>query len=294
MHIKFIDNVTDNFISRGWVGFIGGLMDEYTGKCINDEKTMDARIADEDSHFEYLKSSLDHVCSEIAKRFSFYLPNGEPRTAAIIDILASSPRIEQIVRKLQQQHRPNIDAVYLENHKLAVGILVERLRNFLAKRGFEILVLTGAESNHGTTDVLIVPTRYGVNLQHNGKKIVIEVKTGKSLSYSQLFRYFFDVSITSMILWRIKKRQVAVLRRKRLQLMLQAYMEMCILRGKRVLSFRTREHQNFAMPKNFTLSSKKLENTVNDFAEGLMETLPVVLDTVLGEIRSTHTAQRNE
>ena len=243
-------------------------------------------LADEDSHFKYLKSSLDHVCSEIAKQFNFCLPNGEPRTAAIIDILASSPRIGRIVEKFQQQHRPNIDAVYLENHRLAVGILVERLQSFLAKRGYKVLVLTEAKLKHGTTDVLIAPTRYGVNLQHNRKKIVIEVKTGKSLSYAQLFRYLLHVSNATMILWRIKKRQVAVLRRKSLQPMLQAFMEMCILRGKRVLAAGTLKYQNSATPKNFTLSSREFEKTVNDFAEGLMKTLPVVLETVLWEIRS--------
>ena len=247
--------------------------------------------ADKDSHFEYLKSSLDHVCSEIAKRFNFCLPNGEPRTAAIIDILASSPRIGRIVEKLQQQHRPNIDAVYLENHRLAVGILVEQLQSFLTKNGYRVLVLTEAKLKHGTTDVLIAPTRYGVNLQHNEKKIVIEVKTGKSLSYSQLFRYLLHVSNATMILWRIKKRQVAVLRRKNLEPTLQAFMEMCILRGKRVLTAKTVKCQNSAASKNFTLSSKEFEDTFNDFAEALMKTLPIVLKTVLREIGSNDNCQ---
>lgn len=240
----------------------------------------------EDSHFKYLRSSLDHICSEIAKRFNVYLPNGEPSIAAIIDILASSPRIRHIVEKLQQQHRTNIDAVYLENHRLAVGILIEQLQSFLAERGYNVSILTEEKSKYGTIDVLITPTRYGVNLQHHGKKIIVEVKTGKSLSYSQLFRYLFDVSNATMILWRIEKRQVAVLHRKSLQPMIQAFMEMCILRGKRVLAAKRIKRQNSAALKNFTLSSRGFENTVNNFAEGLMETLPVVLETMLQEIKS--------
>ena len=247
--------------------------------------------ADKDSHFKYLKSSLDHVCSEIAKRFNFCLPNGEPRTAAIIDILASSPCIGCIVEKLKQRHRPNIDSVYLENHKLAVGILVERLQSFLAERGYKVSVLPEAKLEHGTTDVLIAPTRYGVNLQHNEKKIIIEVKTGKSLSYSQLFRYLLDISNATLVLWRIKKHQVAVLRRKSLQPMLQAFMEMCILRGKRVLDAKTVKCQISAAPKNFTLSSKEFEDTFNDFTEALMKTLPIVLKTVLREIESNDNGQ---
>ncbi len=240
---------------------------------------------DKKSHFEDLKSSLDHVCSRIAKRFNFCLPSGEPRAAAIIDILASSARIKRIVEKFQQEQRPNIDAVFLENHRLAIGILVERLQSFLVERGYKVLALTEAKLGHGTTDVLIAPTPYGVNLQHNGKQIIIEVKTGKSLSYSQLFRYLLDVSNATLILWRIKSRQVAVLRGKTLQPMLQAFMEMCILRGERVLATKTVKCQNSATPRTFKLSSTELENTVNNFAEGLTETLPVVLETVLREIK---------
>ena len=248
-------------------------------------------LADEEPYLEYLKNSLDSVCSEIAKRFNFCLPNGEPRTAAIIDILASSPRIGCIVEKLRQQRRPDIDAVYLENHRLAVGILVEQLQSFLAERGYKVSVLTEAKLEHGTADVLIVPTSYGVNLQHNEKKIIIEVKTGKSLSYSQLFRYLLDVSNATLVLWRIKKHQVAVLRRKSLQPMLQAFMEMCILRGERVLDAETVKCQNSAAPKNFTLSSKEFEDTFNDFTEALMKTLPIVLKTVLREIESNNNCQ---
>ena len=255
-------------------------MGEYTDEFMNQVTTP----ADENSHFEYLKSSLDHICSEIAERFNFCLSNGKPRAAAIIDILACSPSIGDIVEKFGQ-HRPDIDAVYLENHRLAVGILVERLQSFLAKRGYKVLILTEAKLRHGITDVLIAPTRYGVNLQHNGKKIIIEVKTGKSLSYSQLFRYLLDVSNATLILWRIKKRQVAVLRGKTLQPMLQAFMEMCILRGERVLAAKTVKCQNSTAPRNFKLSSTELENTVNNFAGGLVETLPVVLETVLREMR---------
>jgi hypothetical protein len=250
------------------------------------EKVSQTVTKDKDLRFKDCRFSLDSVCSEIAARFNFYLPNGEPRMAAIIDILASSPRIGRIVEKLQQQHRPNIDAVYLENHRLAVGILVEQLQSFLAENGYKVSVLTEAKLEHGTADVLIVPTRYGVNLQHDGKEIIIEVKTGKSLSYSQLVRCFLDVSDATLVLWRIKKRQVAVLRRKSLQPILQAFMEMCILRGRRVLNAETVEYQNSDAPKDFTLSSREFENTVNNFAEGLMETLPVVLKTVLREIRS--------
>ena len=248
-------------------------------------------LANKEPDLNYLKTSLDRICSKIAKRFNFCLPNGEPRTAAIIDILASSPCIERVVEKLRQQHRPDIDAVYLENHRLAVGILVEQLQSFLAERGYKVSVLTETKLEHGTADVLIVPTSYGVNLQHNEKKIIIEVKTGKSLSYSQLFRYLLDVSNATLVLWRIKKHQVAVLHRKSLQPMLQAFMEMCILRGKRVLATKTVKCQNSTTPKNFTLSSKEFEDTFNDFTEALMKTLPIVLKTVLREIESNNNCQ---
>ena len=240
---------------------------------------------DKDLHFEDLKISLDHACSEIAARFNFYLPNGEPRTAPIIDILASSPCIGCILRRLQQRHRPQIDAMYLENHRLAVGILVEQLHSFLNKMGYKALVLPEARSEHSTVDVLIVHTNYGVNIQHGEKNIVIEVKTGNSLSYSQLFRSLFDVPNATMVLWRITRHQVVVIRRKSLQPMLLAFMRMCILRGKRVLSETEQvECRHFTTPINFSLSSKEFERALCNFTEALVDTLPVVLETVLQEM----------
>ena len=265
-------------------------MGENTDKRIDDVEidscAVETTPSDEDTYFKYLKTSLDDICSEIARRFDFCLPNSKPRMAAIIDILASSPRIVRIVEKLQQKQRPDIDAVFLENHRLAVGILVERLQNFLQERGYRVSVLTDAKLKHGTIDVLVAPTSYGINLRHNGRQIVVEVKTGKSLSYSQLFRYLLDESNATLVLWRIKTRQVVVLRRKSLQPVLQAFMEMCVLRGKRVLATKRVKYPNSAVPRNFTLSSRGFEITVNNFAEGLMETLPVVLETVLLEIKS--------
>jgi len=238
-------------------------------------------------HLEGLKGSLDCVCSKIAKRFNLYLPTGKPRTATIINILASSPCIGCITRRLQQQNRPIIDAVYLENHRLAVGILVEQLHSFLAKMGYKVSVLTEARLEHSTADILIAPTNYGVNLQHGNSKIVVETKTGNELKYSQLFRSLIDIPNATVVLWRIKRRQVAVIRRKSLQLMLQAFMRMCILRGERVLAeTEPVKCQHSTTWSNFTLSSKEFENTIHDFADALMDTLPTVMETVLREIRS--------
>jgi len=254
------------------------------GKAINQATTM---TEGKDLRLEDLKVSLDHICSEIAERFNLCLPTGKPRTATIINILASSPCIGCIVRRLQQQDRPIIDAVYLENHRLAVGILVEQLHSFLAKMGYKVSVLTEARLEHSTADILIAPTDYGVNLQCGQNNVLIEVKTGNALSYSQLFRSLIDISNATVVLWRIKRRQVAVIRRKRLQPMLLAFMRMCILRGGRVLAETGPvKCQHSTTWSNFTLSAKEFENTIHDFADALMDTLPTVMETVLREIRS--------
>jgi len=241
-----------------------------------------------DLHFADLKDSLDRVCSEIATRFNRRLSNGEPHTVAIIDTLASSPCIGCILKRLNQRHRPDIDAVYLENHRLAVGVLVEQLRRFLSEMSYDALVLTEARSKHSTVDVLIVPTYHGVNLQHGENSIVIEVKTGNSLSYSQLFRSLLDTPNATVVLWRIRRHQVAVIRKESLQPLLLAFMRMCILRGKRVLAeAKPVECYHFATPRSFMLSSVELERLLRDFSEALVDTLPVVLETVLREIRSS-------
>jgi len=258
-------------------------------KDVNDATDYGTIPAFESLNVENLKITLNQICSKIASRYNLFSLNGEPRRATIIDILSTSTCVGCIVRRFQQQNRPIIDAVYLENHRLAVGMLVEQLHSFLAKMGYKVSVLTEARLEHSTADILIAPTNYGVNLQHCDNKIVVEVKTGNSLSraHSQLLRSLIDIPNATVVLWRIKRRQVAVIRRKSLQPMLLAFMRMCILRGERVLAeTEPVKCQHSTTWSNFTLSSKEFENTIHDFADALMDTLPTVMEMVLREIRS--------
>ncbi|MEM3640574.1 MAG: hypothetical protein QXH37_01435, partial [Candidatus Bathyarchaeia archaeon] len=130
----------------------------------------------------------------------------------------------------------NVDAIYRESHELAVNILVEELYAFLDKMGHKVIITTEAELNYGRADILITITNYGLNLKSKAKDLLVEVKTGNSLSFIQLFRYFLDGKSDTIIVWRVRKRQVLVFNAEKFKPLIAEFMRMICLRAIRLLS----------------------------------------------------------
>ena len=231
--------------------------------------------------FESFRNLLDQVCSEVAQRFSLYSSNGKPRKAAIIDVIAKSPCLCCITRKLSKQaERNDVDALYLECHVLAVNVLVEELSSFLKAMGYNVVISTEAKLEYGKADIVITIKRYGINLKCCGNELMVEVKTGKSLSLSQLFRYLLQESHSIIVVWRIRKRQVLVFKAQQIEPLLMEFVRMICLRANRLLSSPPPAKCQHSQHLNYQPSQQELQEMFQDFADALIETLPCVLETI--------------
>jgi len=228
---------------------------------------------------------LDHICNETAQRFNMYDPNGKTRNATIIDTIARTWCIACIIKKFSDQSiATDVDALYKECHRLAVNILVEELYHFLNQMGYKALISTEAKLEYGKADILITVTNYGLNLKGNKKELIIEVKTGNSISLTQIFRYLLDSRSDTIIVWRIRKRQVLIFNAKKFRPLLAEFIKMICMRANRLLSSRQVQPCQHTRQSNFQPTQEKLEKAFEDFSEGLVETLPTVLQTILKQL----------
>ena len=231
-------------------------------------------------NFEDLWDLLDQVCSRVAARFNLYR-NGKPRKATIIDVISKSSCLTCITKKLSKEvARNDVDTLYTECHRLSVNVLVEELCNFLRTLGYSVMISTEAELEYGKADIVITVTRYGVSLKHCEDKLMVEVKTGKSLSLSQLFRYLLQDSDAVIVVWRIRNRQILMFKGQELESLLIEFVKMICLRARRLLSSPAPTTCQHPQRFGYRPSQEELQEWFQDFAGALMETLPCVLETI--------------
>jgi hypothetical protein len=235
--------------------------------------------------YEELRDALDSVCSEIACRFGLYDKSGRPRNAAILDIVASSPCLSCVSRRLSgTANTARVDGIYTEVHKLAVNVLIEELYNEFSNMGYSVSILSEAETKYGKVDVLIKPTNFGIALQYGTNELMIEIKTGVSVSIPQIFRYLLDKESDTIILWRIRKRQVLSFNGELLTPLLKRYMKTCILRGQRLLATPEQTSCKHSSPTDWSPTQGELQEMLEDFAVTIVETLPLVVKTVFEKL----------
>ncbi len=238
-------------------------------------------LSAKNASLDSLRNLLDEVCSQVAERFSLYNSKGKPRKATIIDTVAKTSCFTCIARKLSEEAtRKDVDALYMECHVLAVNILVEELCNFLRAMGYNVIISTEAELEYGRADIVVTITRYGVNLKSRENELMVEVKTGKSLSLSQLFRYLLQDSNGTIIVWRIRNRQILMFKGQELESLLIEFVKMICLRARRLLSSPTPTSCQHPQRFGYRPSQEELQEWFQDFAGALMETLPYVLETI--------------
>lgn len=235
--------------------------------------------------YDKLKGDLERVCSELASRFDLHDRSGRPRTATILDILAGSTCTCCISRNLSETNNfKRIDGIYAEVHKLAVSILIEEIYEKCSSLGYSVSILSEAQTKYGKVDVLIRPTRIGIALQHGATELIVEVKTGVSVSIPQIFRYLLDKENQTVILWRIRNRQVLTFNGTQFNALLKRYMKTCILRGQRLLSSTEQFSCKHARHTEWTPTQDNLQEMLEDFSTALIETLPCVSNTILQKL----------
>lgn len=230
--------------------------------------------------FEDLRILLDQVCSQVAQRFSLYSSSGKPRKAIILAVIAKSACIACIAKKLSPQTKANhVDAIYLECHRLAINVLVEELHNLLEALGYNVRISTETELEYGKADVTITITNYGINLRCNASELLVEVKTGRSISLCQLFRYLISKRGNTIVVWRVRRRQILVFDTEDIKPLLMEFMRMICLRGNRLLSSPQLTCQHTQRP-DYQPTQEALQEMFQDFAEALIETLPNILEAI--------------
>lgn len=238
----------------------------------------------------YLKLRIDEMCSEIARKFNLYGSRGKPRKAFIMDALLRYACPGCIFKVLSQPYRRrDIDPIYAENHRLAVNLLVDRLRHRLGEEGLDVTVQGEVYGEYGRVDVLIEPVNCEVMLELGDPGVVVEVKTGKGFSHVQLLRYLIDRPNAAIVVWRVMMRQVFAVEGRKVRQLLLTCMDAAIRRGMRVISGDAPKcSHNPISGRNYTIDDP--QGLIEDFTSRLVETLPEAVDTILGVLKASSPA----
>ncbi|MGA3112050.1 MAG: hypothetical protein ABSE15_08465 [Candidatus Bathyarchaeia archaeon] len=227
-------------------------------------------------------SLLDYICSQIGDRYDLF-SKGQLRRAMILEVLAKNACLGCLDKQLQTKSFQRIDSIYSELHQLAANLLVEALHSQFIKNGHKVTIATEASIRYGTADILIIPSNHGISIHSSKLEIVVEIKTGFSLSIPQLFRYLIDNNHRTIVLWRIRNQQLLFLDAKEIEALLMQFVKMIIARGERLLKASEIDCSHSTETKSWSPNSQQLQETFSDFSRGVMETLPSVVDVVVAK-----------
>lgn len=220
---------------------------------------------------------LDELCSNIAAQFNLYGRDKKPRKAFIIDTLAKNVCYGCIIKELTKANtHEEVDALYLENHQLAVNLLIETLREQLEK---VLCVEINGEvaGEYGRTDIEVKAYGGGVVINSRDKVIVIEVKTGAGLSYHQAFRYLIEKPNSILLIWRVTKQQLIKLYGAELKWLLSIWLKTVLHKGSQITT-KPFECNHISSNKPWTI--KNPQKIVTDFITGLKATLPIIVNEI--------------
>jgi len=252
-----------------------------------DNEQLPNMLSPEDSDpLDFLRSQIDDLCLKIVTKFNLYDSTGRPRNAFVLNALTKYSCIGCLVNTFTQPYKwVDVDAIYKENHRLAVNLLTEQLQYRLGKEGFNSVVQDEVEGDYGRVDVLIRQISCGVLLTYNGAQFIVEVKTGKGLSYDQIFRYLIDWPNATLIVWRVIMRQIITLDQKAVSPFLLTYLETILQRGTRLLNGDkiTPCNHNYTNEKPYVIRDP--QGLINEFLLVLTETLPNIIDTIVQQLK---------
>ena len=139
--------------------------------------------------------------------------NNIPMTASAMKILSRYPcelRAAHELTHFFEARKDNFDPYFTEKHRFAQMRLVERLKNEFCGLGRRVLISTEAKSPSGIYDILIKVNGNDVEVIKGEERIIVEIKTGSSVSLDQLERYLLDE--VTVVLCRVAFGHVTVLR----------------------------------------------------------------------------------
>ena len=199
----------------------------------------------------------------------------------IIEVLARNTCIACVDKELRTKSFQRIDNMYTELHQLACSMLVEELYDQLVKNGHTVTITTEENIKYGKIDVFIIPSNFGLCLHSNRVEIAVEIKTGFSLSLPQLLRYGIDNDHRSLLLWRIRNKQVLLFEGNEFRQLIGQFVKMTISRADRLLEAPELNCKHSTQQKSWSPNSQQLQETFSDFSNGVIKSLPSVVEAVV-------------
>ena len=227
--------------------------------------------------YRRFKNLLDDVCEKIARAFNLFDSRGHPRKALILTELLKHSCLGCIAKNLMQLSKDRyIDAIYLENHRFALNLLTERLRNFPNIHS-KVHLQNEVLGEYGRVDLLI---------KSGDLQVIVEVKTGKSFSYTQIFKYLIERPHATIVVWRVMMHQILSIRGIECFDLTLACMDMAIRRGLALLNASQIPLCNHRPLKRKGNNAEKPQEVVEGFMQAMVDDLPKVIRVILCEIES--------
>jgi len=244
----------------------------------------------EDEIFSKLKKEVDEVCHQIAEKYNVFDSKGRPKKSFILDVLARNFCPYCIIKELTQMRRDeDVDAIYKEGHNLTLNLLIEALRYGLNSSGVSAVVEGEVKGEYGRADIVVRACKQGILIELGNLAIIVEVKTGMSISLAQILKYAMERPQSIIVVWRVKLRQVFIIDMKSHSRLLLAFMFAIVSRGKAVLSYPFGRccHNN----ENISEGTKEggMENPqqyIDELFYSLPKTLPEIVEAVIGLIKA--------
>jgi len=183
-----------------------------------------------DREVTYLRDMLISLAEEIAAKYSD--GSSGKRT---IDLLMENLCERCIIERLKAGYSGDeeVDRVWRNLHEYAVSLLVERLKNELAAKGFPISIFSEADNPTGRYDALLIVDRRSIQILNGGGNICVEAKTGLNISLSQSEKYMWNG--TTVVLVRFSSGDTIVFRAAEWADFLKAALADRIEKAKRIL-----------------------------------------------------------
>ncbi|MEM0095884.1 MAG: hypothetical protein QW660_04535 [Candidatus Bathyarchaeia archaeon] len=251
-----------------------------------DEASTFIVMHDQKPSFEQLRIWLDKICNDIAIKYGLLTPSGKPRKAFVLDTLLKYS-CRGCIRKALQHHEADgrVDALYIQNHRLAIGLLIEGLRSIFESSGLSLNVGLEVTGDFGKSDVVVKPTWTGVSVKLETFEIIIEVKTGNGLSYSQIVRYLLENPNSVGVVWRVLPDQILVIDPVKHHFLLELCLLAAVIRGLDILNGRIEECSH-SMARNPKFEIKDAQKILESYMAALEKSLPKVVMTVYEIVRN--------
>lgn len=229
---------------------------------------------------DHLRRCLDRVCEEIAEKFGLYDSAGRARKAYILNVLTrhACPCCA-VTALIQTPEKTDVDAIFRENHDLAVNLLANTLRGAILDQDLE--VYGEAYGEYGRPDILITRLNNSLLLvRSRNREVIVEVKTNLSFGIKQVLRYLLERLEAVAVIWRVRKQQILVIDAQKHRQLLLAFTRSALHQAFTILNGNI-SSCNHSLGENKPFKVQNPQQLLDDFLTGLVEGLPKVVNTIL-------------